>query len=382
MTLQFTNLFDNLKGNLINKKFLNVFAGIFLYLLTANSFATDLFDMLKRMSDADRNQNYQGTFILRKSDNLSTLRVTHGVDDNGVWESIEALNGEPQKVLRHNNRVVSVFPDRELVTIRNTDKNRPLHPQLPENIDQLELFYSINRLSDDRIANHLTLVVDLLPKDQYRYGYRYWVDKDSGMLLRCDLVAEDENNEKSVVEQMMFTSLDYLADVPSQSFELKQFEQYRQQVLDEPVVDVTPNMQQRWVVNMLPDGFMLTQSTMRYSQPLTPADNDSSEGQLPGNQLPDDQLPDNRLPENPLPENVLSKISPPDLLHMVYSDGLASVSVFIEKNQGAKKHLLGVASLGALNAFGRSMDDYFVTVVGEVPVKTVELMAQSTAKLP
>ena len=362
MTFQLINLVDNLKGNSINKQFLTVFAGIFLYLLTSNSFATDLFDMLKRMSDADRNQNYQGTFILRKSDNLSTLRVTHGVDDNGVWESIEALNGEPQKVLRHNNRVVSVYPDRELVTIRHTDKNRSLHPQLPENIDQLELFYSINRLSDDRIANHQTLVVDLLPKDQYRYGYRYWVDKDTGMLLRCDLVAEDENKEKKVVEQMMFTSLDYLTDIPPQSFELKQFERYRQQVLDEPVVEVAQNRQQRWVVNSLPDGFMLTQSTMRYSQPLAAADNPSSENQLS--------------------ENASSKTAPPDLLHMVYSDGLASVSVFIEKNQGAKKHLLGVASMGALNAFGRSMDDYFVTVVGEVPVKTVELMAQSTALLP
>ena len=161
---------------------------------------------------------------------------------------------------------------------------------------------------------------------------------------------------------MMFTSLDYLTDIPPQSFELKQFERYRQQVLDEPVVEVAQNRQQRWVVNSLPDGFMLTQSTMRYSQPLAAADNHSSENQLP--------------------ENMLSKTAPPDLLHMVYSDGLASVSVFIEKNQGAKKHLLGVASMGALNAFGRSMDDYFVTVVGEVPVKTVELIAQSTARLP
>ena len=372
MTLQFINLFHNLKGNLINKKSLTVFAGIFLYLLTGNSFANDLFDMLKRMSDADRKQNYQGTFILRKSDNLSTLRVTHGVDDNGEWESIEALNGEPKKVLRHNNRVVSVYPDRELVTIRHTDKNQSLHPQLPENIDQLELFYSINRLSDDRIANHRTLVVDLLPKDQYRYGYRYWVDKDTGMLLRCDLVAEDENKEKKVVEQMMFTSLDYLIDVPSQAFELKQFERYRQQVLDEPVVDVTQNIQQRWVVNRLPDGFMLTQSTMRYSQPLAAAGNHSSEN----------LLPESQLSENQLPENTLSKIAPPDLLHMVYSDGLASVSVFIEKNQGTEKRLLGVASMGALNAFGRSMDDYFVTAVGEVPVKTVESMALSTVRLP
>ncbi|MFV9614846.1 MAG: MucB/RseB C-terminal domain-containing protein [Gammaproteobacteria bacterium] len=367
MFSQFINLLDKLTGKLIysrliNRNALTIFSGVILYLLSSNSFASDLFDMLKRMSDADREQNYQGTFILRKSDNLSTLRVTHGVDNNGVWESIEALNGEPKKVLRHNNRVISVYPDRELVTIRHTDKNQSLHPQLPKNIDQLELFYSINRLSDDRIANHQTLVVDLLPKDQYRYGYRYWVDKNSGMLLRCDLVAEDENKEKKVVEQMMFTSLDYLTETPTQSFELKQFEQYRQQALDEPVVDVRQSAQQRWVVNMLPDGFMLTQSTMRFSQPLAVASNDISEA---GSS-----------------ETTLTRTSPPDLLHLVYSDGLASVSVFIEKNKGINKHLQGFASMGAVNAFGRSVDDYFVTVVGEVPVKTVESMALSTAQLP
>jgi sigma-E factor negative regulatory protein RseB len=362
MFSQFINLVNNLMANLSNRNVLNLYAGLILYLLSGNSYAADLFDMLKRMSDADRNQSYEGTFILRKSDNLSTLHVTHGVDDNGVWESIESLNGEPKKVLRHNNRVISVFPDRELVTVRHTDKNQSLHPQLPKNIDQLELFYTINRLSDDRIANHQTLVVDLLPKDQYRYGYRYWVDKDTGMLLRCDLVAEDENKEKKVVEQMMFTSLAYLTETPSQSFELKQFEQYRQQALDEPVIDVTQSPQQRWVVNSLPDGFMLTQSTMRYSQALAAVRSHSSAADSS--------------------EIASSKTSPPDLLHLVYSDGLASVSVFIEKHKSIEKHLLGVASMGAVNAFGRSVDDYFVTVVGEVPVKTVESMAQSTAKLP
>ena len=183
----------------------NIVVALFLSLLSANSFAADLFDMLKRMSDADQNQNYQGTFILRKSDKLSALQVTHGVDDKGVWESLEALDGEPRKVLRHNNRVISIFPDRKIITIRHSDKKQPLHPQLPDNIELLEQFYAMNRLDDDRIANHSSLVVDLLPKDKFRYGYRYWVDKDTGMLLRCDLVDEDN----LVVEQMMFTSLDY-----------------------------------------------------------------------------------------------------------------------------------------------------------------------------
>lgn len=303
--------------------------------------------MLKRMSDADQNQNYQGTFILRKSDKLSTLQVTHGVDDKGVWESLEAVNGELRTVHRHNNRVISVFPGRELVTIRHTDKNSSLHPQLPDNIDQLELFYSIKRLNDDRIANHKTLVVHLLPKDQYRYGYRYWVDKNTGMLLRCDLVDED----KAVVEQMMFTSLDYLVEAPAKAFELEQFERFEQQVLDEPEVDMLQSRQPQWVVKDAPEGFVLTQSIMRYSKPFV-------------------------VEKNSLPNS-----KPPDLLHLVYSDGLASVSVFIQENQGVEKFLQGVSSMGAVNAFGHSVNGFLVTAVGEVPVKTVQTMAQSTVKL-
>ena len=123
----------------------NTVAALFLFLFSANSFAADLFDMLKRMSDADQNQNYQGTFILRKSDKLSALHVTHGVDEKGVWESLEALNGEPRKVLRHNNRVISIFPDREIITIRHNDKKKPLHPQLPDNIEQFDLSSEIQK---------------------------------------------------------------------------------------------------------------------------------------------------------------------------------------------------------------------------------------------
>lgn len=322
----------------------NIFVTLFLFIVSADSFAADLFDMLKRMSDADQNQNYQGTFILRKSDNLSTLHVTHGIDEKGVWESLEALNGEPRKVLRHNNRVISIFPDRAIITVRHNSKKQSLHPQLPENIERLEQYYSMNRLDDDRIANHSSLVVDLLPKDQYRYGYRYWVDKNTGMLLRCDLVDEDN----AVVEQMMFTSLEYLPIKPFQAFELPQFEQFKQQLLqDEPEMEASQSAETEWKVARLPKGFKLTQSTMRNSQSSAAS---------------------------------VSETSTLDLLHMVYSDGLASVSVFIEENQGAEKHLQGASSMGAVNAFGQAVDYHFVTVVGEVPENTVQLMAQSTHK--
>ncbi|PCI08506.1 MAG: hypothetical protein COB77_02225 [Gammaproteobacteria bacterium] len=316
----------------------NVIAVFFLFIST-NSYAGDLFDMLQRMADANQNQNYQGVFILRKSDKLSTIKVSHGADENGVWESLTTLNGRSKKVVRRNSKIYSIYPDRELITIRHRAEDQSLHLQLPDNINQLDLFYSLNRLDDDRIAGYQALVVDLIPKDQYRYGYRYWVDIKTGMLLRCDMVAED----KTVVQQMMFTSLQYLEASPVPSFDLSHFGHYQQILLDMNGAKDLRNSPTQWVVNVLPKGFRLTQSMMRNST----TDNKDTTG----------------------------------LVHMVYSDGLASVSIFIEQRRSGGKHVQGVSSMGAVNAYGLSVDDYFVTVVGEVPVKTVQSMARSTVKL-
>ncbi len=339
---------------------IKIIAAVSLYLLSANSFSGDLFDMLKRMSDADQNQNYQGVFILRKSDKLSTLLVRHGIDSEGVWEMLESLSGEPRKIVRRNEQVVSVFPKLKTITIRKTDKKRSLHAQLPDNIDQLSLFYTMTRLDDDRIANHETLVVDLLPKDNFRYGYRYWIDKNTGMLLRCDLLDET----KRVVEQMMFTSLEYLTESPAEKFDLNQYNQYQVQKLGESISSELSDSQ-RWVVNTLPKGFMLKQSVARHSQSTLITEPENSVSNESSAKTPTDKE--------------LAALSP-DLLHLVYSDGLASVSVFIEKHHGAGEHLHGASAMGAVNAFGRSIGDYFVTVVGEVPANTVQSMALSTVK--
>ena len=189
----------------------------------------NLFDMLKRMSDADNTRFYRGTFILVKPGELSALQVTHGRDDNGPWESLESLTGESRKVIHQDSSVISVYPERELITIRKTDDHDSLHFSLPENVDELSKYYSVHQREDDRIANRPTLVVDLVPDDDYRYGYRYWIDKDTGMLLRCDLVDEHQ----AVVEQMMFTSLDYLPQSPAIDFSLEAYEHFQQRHITE-----------------------------------------------------------------------------------------------------------------------------------------------------
>lgn len=291
------------------------------------SIAGNISEIVSSMSAADKRSNYEGTFVLRKSDKMVTMRVVHGVDDRGVWESMESLNGEARKIVRHNSKVVSIYPERKLVTVSQMGDKPGLHPILPENLDKLGNYYTIQQLGDDRVAGRTTSVLNVKPKDAFRYGYKYWLDSDTGVLLKCDLL--DENNE--IVEQMMYTSFNRDAAAPQSAFNMPLLEGYTRQTLDKSrgqPVDTG------WRVTNMPQGFMLTQSTVR---------NDSGSGSL----------------------------------HLMFSDGLASVSVFIEPVENSAHRLDGASNMGALNAYGTQLNGNQITVMGEVPQATVAAIADS-----
>jgi sigma-E factor negative regulatory protein RseB len=288
----------------------------------------DLSALLRKMAAADDALNYQGIFILRKSDELMAMRVEHGADERGVWESIEALNGESRTIVRNNNKVMSIYPERKLVTVSEAHGKSSLHPRLPENIDKLSQYYNIKKLDNDRVADLDTIVIDVQPTDNFRYGYRYWIDDETGVLLKCNLL----NETGEVIEQMMFTSLDYTDNLPGAAFSQLYDESYTVLQLDRQRKSVESS---DWSVSKLPQGFMLMQSMSREH-----ADKAS--------------------------------------LHMVYSDGLASVSVFIEQDESGYHHLDGASSMGALNAYGTRVGEHYVTVMGEVPASTVLQIANNT----
>jgi sigma-E factor negative regulatory protein RseB len=301
--------------------------------LVRSAYAGDVSDLLKKMTTASESLNYQGIFVLRKSDTLTAMRVEHGADDRGVWERMESLNGETRKVVRLNEEVTSIYPGRKLVTVSHNKDKASLHPTLPENLDKLEAYYKISRLEDERIADHGAVVLDVKPNDNYRYGYRYWLDTDTGVLLKCDLL----NEKGDVVEQMMFTMLEYLPQPPKSAFSNVDKQDYKTRDYKIKQLDsgrvVVENA--GWHVAKLPSGFMLTQSSQRKSK-------DS------------------------------------EMQHLVYSDGLASVSVFIERGRKSHHRLDGASNMGALNAYGTRSGQYFVTVMGEVPAPAVMQIAHST----
>lgn len=260
---------------------------------------------VEKMSAALQEQNYQGVFIYRRGEDLAAMKVTHVVDEQGSREKLETLTGEPRSEMR-------------VTPASKADGVNPL-----ANIDD---YYALKLLGNDRAAGRITQLVSVMPKDEYRYGYRLWLDQATGLLLKSDLL--DQKGE--IIEQVMFTSLELLS--PEQIAAAIGME--KGSAMSNPAVNAEPvTAKNNWVVGTLPQGFVLLDA---YSNsPKMGFD------------------------------------------HSVYSDGLASVSVFIERAKSEGEAFVGVSRMGAVSAFGHVDAGYQITVVGDVPEITVTTIGQS-----
>ncbi len=296
---------------------------------SAQVIGTDSVDYwLDKMTDSMSQQNFQGTLIILQDNRLRAVKVKQGITDDGRWQTLESLSGVNQKIIRSDNKVTTIFPTKQLVTISNSTVKRPLHTALPKNYRELKKYYTMEMSGKDRIANKATQIVRMVPRDEYRYGYTFWLDRQSGLLLRCDLL--DENRQ--VLEQLMYSNIELLPGAPQNTIDQGVLESYRQiNLLDEG--DVVSNL---WRAKQLPAGFSLTQSVQ------IATDNTDTKS-----------------------------------YHLVFSDGMASVSVFIEAYGEMKKPVMGLSSMGAVNAFSFYANGAYITAIGEVPASTVRMIAQS-----
>lgn len=318
------------------KKPLNLWLLCGLFLLAQSVQADSIDHWLDKMSEASQQQNFQGTLVIRQLDKMQAIRVKQGIDSNGSWQTLESLTGEDQTIIRHNNKVTTIFPAKKIVTISDElvgalDKN-PLHPALPENRKALKKLYNLQLSGEDRVANKLTQILQMIPRDQHRYGYVFWLDQQSGLLLKCDLL--DENGK--ILEQLMYSNVDLLSATPEKSIDADVLKTYKKiKLMDEQGV-----RQQSWQASKLPVGFELIRAVkVHYHNRETPA------------------------------------------YHMVYSDGMASVSVFVEQRKALDKPVIGLSTMGPVNAYSSFVNSAYVTVIGEVPSTTVRMIAESIEPL-
>lgn len=286
--------------------------------------------LLEKMAQATRTLNYDGTFVYMHEGRLMTLRILHGADAKGERERLISLSGVPREVMRDERASTCILSDNRKV-VGNVHARRPYSGALTIDVDRLANYYDFTLSGEDRIANRPAHRVAIKPRDTYRYGYQLGVDSATGLLLKSDLI----NEEGKPVEQVMFTSLAVTDGPPAALQEPCEAERTARHHKRREEMAPPMSVDASWQVAQLPEGFVLAEHEKHAMR---------------------------------------SRAAPVE--HIIFSDGLARVSVFIEKLEEDDK-FLGFSHRGAVNAFGAVVDDHQITVVGEVPRATVQLIGES-----
>ncbi len=313
----------------------------FLLMLTpAAQAADDARDWLMKMNQAAHTLNYSGSFVYQHGDQLESMRILRSVQGGLVRERLLSLNGAAREVIRTNQEVRCYLPDENAVVVEHRRAEARSFPSLlPQSLRNLDKNYAIALGGTARVVDRNAQEVTISPRDSYRYGYQLWADKESGLLLKANLV----DDKGKVIEQFMFTSIELGGTLPDSAFEPrdagKDYVWYR----EDKESAASTSTSKEWEAKRLPPGFTLSMHMTR------------------------------RIPNRKTPVE-----------HMIYSDGLAVVSVFVEKlgNEPAASDASDVMHIGAVHARGINLGTHQVTVVGEVPVITVDLIGESIVPMP
>lgn len=306
---------------------------------SCNSYATtgddkEILNLLSSVKDAAKKTSYSGTFVYQQGNQIRTSKITHGFDGGDEVGKLEILDGKTREYIRRNGKVSCYLPDSKLIQVENSYSQEEFPALLNINIKTIQSAYTINKLNMSRVAGNECQVISLYGKDDLRYNYRLCVEKKSGLLLG----AQTLNANKEVIEQIAFTQIN-IGEVEKASLQ-PSFTQTQHWKVEN--LTVKANVNSGWKVNFLPLGFKKTLETKRII-PISINTNDitSSKNSVKSHQV----------------------------VQMMFSDGLSSISVFIEPNLGNRTE--GVLQQGAMTIMGQRKDDYWLTVVGEVPQSAI-----------
>lgn len=297
--------------------------------------AGDAHAWLMKMERAARSLDYEGVFVYQQGNVLESMRIVHSVNDGVVRERLVSLTGATREIVRNEREVQCYLPDENSVFIEHrTAESKTFPAILPERLSDLEKSYALQLGPGARVAGRDAQTILIKPKDSYRYGYRLWADKATGLLLKASLL--DERGK--TIEQFMFTAIRPGVAIPPAELQPQQAFKGRPGEVQDQAVET--NQDPAWKVEELPPGFKLSAFLTRRL-----AKQDRS------------------------------------IEHLIFSDGLAAVSVFVEKTQEGAGSPASRATrqMGAVHAYGKVVEDYQITVVGEVPAVTVNMIGRSVS---
>ena len=285
--------------------------------------AEDGLTLLQRIAQGSRQLTYSGTFVYRSGGKVDTSRIAHSLVNGIEMERIEALDGSPREVTRAGSEVKCFLPDEKLVIIENRSSQRRFPALLPAGLGSLPEFYEIRGGEQGRVAGVISRAVFLQPRDELRYGHAFWMDAASGLLLKANLLGE----RGETLESFAFTQVKIGGPLEVDALKPR-FDSERVRVQQVRATELKPE-DTGWSFRVMLPGFRKVAAMKR-------------------------QI----APENP------------ESLHVVFSDGLASISVFIEPG-GSAGEAEAVSSVGPVNVYRRQLGEHRLLVMGEVPALAV-----------
>jgi sigma-E factor negative regulatory protein RseB len=289
---------------------------------------------LQRIHAATQKLSYTGTFVYRGGDQAETSRIIHIVGRHGARERLETLDGQPREIVRSDDEVKCYLPDSMTVKVDKQTDHKVFPALLPANLLDISEYYEVTAGSIERVAGYECQSIVLEPKDKIRYGRKLWADANTGMLLK----SQTFNEKNEVVEQFTFTQISIGGRIDQAELKSRFLAKSRDwRVENSGAVSA----------NLAASGWTI-------------------EPELPGFK---------KITEMKRTQGGSSEVG-----HVVYSDGLAAVSVFIEP-MTSKTALPqpGLSRQGAINIYSRQIAGHLVTVVGEAPAASVKMLAEAVA---
>lgn len=284
---------------------------------------------LQKTAYAARELNYQGVFVYQNGNQIRSVQITHMNNAGRELTRNVVLDGQPREVFSEGSDIVIFNAQNNKVVIEKRRGQNLFPAMLPTNLEALKSSYTSRFGAVERIAGRDAQVIDLVPNDSFRYSYRVWSDIEFGLLLKMTLL----DSQSRAIEQIGFTQLSMLNTHDLDWFQPK-IDLSKQYVMeDETKVNHVTN---NWVVANLPPGYRKI---------------DHIEHVVPG--------------------------KPGVVNQVIFSDGIASVSVFIEPIIKGMRAKTGQKIVGSTNICAHVTDGYQVIVVGEVPAQTVQQIARA-----
>lgn len=287
---------------------------------------------LNRMQTAAQRLDYAGTFVYQQGSQVRISRITHVAHGRDEVEKLESLDGGPREYIRTNDDVLYYLPEAKLLVAERHAAQEAFPAILTAESTDLVKYYDLVKEGTDRIAGLACQIIVLHPKDGMRYGYRLWADQSTGLLLRAQTLSANG----SEIEQITFTQVAIGNVDPAR--------------LKPSVSDIKGWRIENAVASpahlsglalKAPAGFSKIREVKR-------AVSDTAD-KAPG--------------------------SAKDVSQLVFSDGVAAISVFIEPDTQNLRE--GSLQRGAMSVLYKRVNGFWITIVGEVPPAAIKQVADS-----